>query len=350
MRVLLLLALAGCAEELDSADAVEDTRVGEALDAGRDRGEVPVPEAGVPDAQRPDLAVDAVIDFRVPPDMYPDQEVDAACEPQGPEVCNGLDDDCDGIVDGEKACAEWVQEKCVLAFGWADGQPPEDGDARWGQCNIERDPTDEDLACPYSGGEGRFWSVFLDGSINEGDSFGVAFECFDPENRNVADWVQSRCKVYLGHAFQEVVPDRDDDWSPCPEMHGADEGAGTRCTSTDGDGRFHHLTLPGELTSQDHFAVAFICADRGDERRARAVTESVDVWLGWATGRSELAENGVVPEGSDRWGGCPERERIDTGRIRCTSSGGDGHFHSVRISQVENGHNRALGIALRARP
>ena len=56
----------------------------------------------------------------MPPTMAPTMAPTApACVA---EVCNGLDDDCNGTVDDHGACGPWVERQCRLVLGWADSR------------------------------------------------------------------------------------------------------------------------------------------------------------------------------------------------------------------------------------
>ncbi len=332
VAAMLLLGLLGCSEEtqdppdlalVDAGDAVvrDATQV---KDLGPD---APVPPDMAPDGPPPDMLL---------PDMAPDA---APCEPQGPEVCNGLDDDCSGVIDDGLTCGPWVVANCTLGIGYAEpGEIPEDGSPRWGECPIVAAPDHFQRPCNQTQGESRFRPIFVDDHLREGEALGLFFACDASE---VGQWVENFCQVFLGHSTAEE-PEVQEAWGTCPTTLGED--GPRRCTSSDSDGRYHSLTFPGLVDHDDTMGVAFVCADRLDPRRAQAVQESVEVFLGWGFGRSEVANS----DGAESWAGCPARQRLDTGDMRCVGTNGDGLFHSLPLKDVTEGRAHAFAVMLRA--
>jgi len=291
-------------------------------------GEGPAPDSA------PDASPDAA------PDSAPDAVPDAACEPQGPEVCNGTDDDCDGVVDGAGACGDFIVASCTVALGFAErGDAPEDGSARWGDCPVRSNPNHDRLPCNQTQGESRFRPVFVDDHVREGDQLGLAFFC---EGGPVAEYVEDFCRLLLGHSTA-VEPEAQPSWGPCPERAGVD--GDQRCVDTDSDGRYHLLTFPGLVDADDAVGVAFVCTDRLDPRRAEALQASVEVFLGWGHGRAAL----LASDGEASWAGCPQAARVAGGELRCVGTGGDGAFHSIPLGSVPDGRVHAFAVMLRAR-
>ncbi|MCB9539801.1 MAG: hypothetical protein H6704_26620 [Myxococcales bacterium] len=307
------------------------------LDAGPPRDAAPIVDAvPVPDLQLPDA---------VPPD--------AACAALGDEVCNGLDDDCDGRADEGRVCAAHLATFCSVHLGWARaGATPDDGSLRWGTCpstTIPEPALDEDIGCTITTGDGRFRTIDMQGTVDGDDAWGLALTCEGSEDGLIDAWVQRHCRVYLGHANGDFdIPPSQNTWGACPANPGDD---GTfRCVATGGDGAWHPLRLPPDnrLNNSDTLAIAFRCEDPDDPGRSAAVQQSVEVWLGWAQGRGELAQPGVeVFDGSERFGACPETFRVAHGNVRCVASGGDGRFHTIPLTDVEAGRRQVIGIALR---
>ncbi|MBX3249334.1 MAG: putative metal-binding motif-containing protein [Myxococcales bacterium] len=67
-----------------------------------------VPDGGVP---RPDAMIPDT-----PDGDTPDPDADTECEPTGEEICNGLDDDCDGLIDEDlsRTCGETSVGACTM--------------------------------------------------------------------------------------------------------------------------------------------------------------------------------------------------------------------------------------------
>ncbi len=135
-RWLIALAVAGgssCASTLDF-----DSQVFVEADSG------PPGEVGVDAEVDADTALDtgAVADteqlFDARQDTEADTEVDSSCLPR-PEVCDGVDNDCDGLVDGADPTVVWDGSNCGSCGEACDGAPMAEGlcgaDFR---CSVQR--------------------------------------------------------------------------------------------------------------------------------------------------------------------------------------------------------------------
>lgn len=109
-------------------------------------------------AEVPDTGDSAVLDLERQPlhgtdadeDTWPDS-VDCAPQdpsvyPGAPELCNGLDDDCDGVVDDLEELCNGLDDDC-------DGRVDELAECR--TCGGEREPADAVLLLPLLWGARR---------------------------------------------------------------------------------------------------------------------------------------------------------------------------------------------------
>lgn len=308
------------------ADAAEP----EPVDRGLEPGDAALPPAdqGVVDAQPP------------PADRG------GAC-PMAPEICNGLDEDCDGVVDEEAGCGRWVEQHCRIGLGWADeNRGPNGPAAAWWTCPpSERDMSDGNIRCTTTRGDGRYVKLDLAGDVDGNDQLALRFDCEDAALPDLADYTATHCAVFLGWADNNRGTDNSVVWGACPQQ--LQGGGDLRCTSSGFDRQFRALTTGGDVDENDDLGVAFVCRDADNQARAAALQASVQVELAWASG------NQGPSDGADRWtDACPGEDRVQQGRIfhlkRCAHSAGDGRFHILHLGRDIN-EDDDLGIALKAR-
>ncbi len=273
----------------------------------------------------------------------------------GPEVCNGLDDDQNGVVDDAPVCGRVIAENCRVFLGWADNDNgPADGSETWGACpdNDTDDFDGDEVACRGTRGQQLFRRLQLKGNVNDDDDMGIAFQC-EGGPPGVAEWIESSCEVWIGQAdgLRADLGRARDDWGGCLANGGNPRGGWT-CESSGRDGLFHRMSLTGDVNYDDAFAVAFRCADPDDEARAAAAQASAAVFLAF----DGSPDDGSAVDLQPRWSACPgeRRDALDDGSSeRCVSSAFDGRFHRFTIEDgfffdVTGEH--AFGIALFAHP
>ena len=326
--------------ELDAKPSVADGGRTDADPALGDSGGVP-PD-GALDGRLDALAADTTLrDAAPPPDdrVMPDARPPDAtpCTP-GPEICNGLDDDCDGETDEERVCGVYVAAYCQVWLGWADRLAgPGPASPSWGECPPSERAMTGDVRCVATRGDLTFRTLDLDGDVNHDDQLGVAFSCDDPNQPTVAHWIESHCALFLGHADADAGPDSSPTWGPCPSASEG-EANGLRCTSSGYDGRFRPMTLVNDVDADDSLGVAFICRSDEQPSRARHIAEAVEVYLGW----EEIA---LIPDGWSGWDLCPRQGRDMDGIQRCVGTFGDQQFHRLDLEGDVDGWDQ-LGIAL----
>jgi hypothetical protein len=269
-----------------------------------------------------------------PPDAGP------AC---GAEVCNGLDDDCDGVADDGRVCGPWVQGHCTLWIGWADERRGPFATSRtWGPCPPAAEHQIGDVRCTSTRRDGTFRSLDLNGDVDDNDQLGFALTCEDADAA-LAAWVQTHCALFVGWADdRRGAPEGSPAWLGCPGGLQASQGDDVACTSTGYDGQFRPMNLGGDVDDNDQLGFAWICQDPADVARAQAMTEAAEVFVGWA-------DNDRGPgSGSPVWGPCPGRPAYNDGRLGCVGTQGDGRFHRLDLGGNVNDDD-VLGVALRAR-
>ena len=250
--------------------------------------------------------------------------------PPQPEVCNGLDDDCDLEPDDDADCTDFVLSKCRAWLVWADDNQVGALSETWDRCPAQFEDEDGSVRCvatgPLAGGVGAgFWDIHPTGDVNQDDRLGIRFSCADPGGLpDLAAWFQRRCEIFLGWADNRGgAPANSPTWGPCPAAAGGDLGA-QRCVSSGGDGQFHSMLLGGLVDDNDDFGIAFICRDPEAPRRAAAAQGSVAYWL--ALDRDGLP----IRDAATTWNECPASAVDNDGDERCASTAGDGLFHGFR--------------------
>ncbi|MBH24020.1 MAG: hypothetical protein CMH57_06140 [Myxococcales bacterium] len=257
------------------------------------------------------------------------------------EVCDGVDNDCDGVIDGGSVCGAYIQQRCRLFVGWADDDTgPNTATTSWFSCPASDRDLAGDQRCVGTRRDGRFARLQFGGNVNDDDELAVALLCDDTSNPSLASYIDSHCALYIGQADRGLGTDSSPSWGDCPGATSDNEGD-VRCTSSGFDRRFRRMLMKGDVNDDDQLAVAWKCVDANDPARAAALQAAARVYLGWAD-----REDGA-PDGSATWGPCPTSESPTSGVRRCVSSRGDGLFHLLQLDGDVNDDDQ-LGWALRA--
>ena len=214
-----------------------------------------------------------------------------------PERCNFQDDDCDGLTDEELG----LTDPCVIGFG------------RCASRGVNVCGPTEDVVCDAE--QPAALPETCDGEDNDCDGF-------VDEQGVCGPYVEERCRFYLGWADRREGPIGDGQFSVsdgfsgnCPREDG-DFGFRERCNSTRGDGLVRRLTLPSAHTfnSDDLISVAFQCSDDENPELAAWMQSNCRISVGYVT---ENPPNLPIPVGApvqmltewmalslcnDRWG------------------------------------------------
>jgi hypothetical protein len=250
--------------------------------------------------------------------------------PARPEVCNGLDDDCDLEPDDDADCTDYMVAHCRAWLVWSDVDQIGALSESWDRCPAQFEDEDGSVRCVATAplaaqATTGFWDIHPTGEVNTDDRLGIRFSCQDPEGLpDVAAWLQDHCEIVLGWADNDGgAPNNSPTWGPCPEADGGDRGA-QRCISSGRDGRFHSMLLGGIADDNDDYGIAFLCRDQAAPRRAAAAQGAVAYWLAFDK------DGQPSRDGAATWDQCPA-VAIDNGSDeRCASTGGDGLFHGFR--------------------
>lgn len=322
-----------------------------------------------------------------------------------PEVCDGIDNNCDCSTDADVAgngiddtpvCGEYMIDHCRLWLGWSRRQnaqlpgPDYEGAYHsWVRCPATYPVLDDDVRCNTSESREVFHLIPVDGNsrdaqgnlveaghtIANNDKLAWALECGyatrdaarargqnlvtdPPQLEPLESWITDHCRVYLTHARGDDAPADallpagagSPVWAPCDDeqARGIAGDRNSRCNSTT-DFRFRPMQFPMAVSPRDALGVAFRCetdeASDAEQAKARSIETDVEVFLAWAPHETP----GVMDRGRT-WAGCGDRGAppSDDALPLCVGSGGDGLFHGLRIGA--GNEIGAFGFALKSRP
>lgn len=296
-----------------------------------DSGPPPLPDAswGVVDAEPPDdpPRVDMALDMA--------GEVDMELLPE--EICDGADQDGDGVVDEGPSCGAYIQSSCRVGISWtAAAIPPEGRIEGYDFCMNTGDfDAANEMKCHHTRRDGRFRRLQPPSPMAENDFIAARFHCIDDARPDLERYIETHCSLFLGQALDDPGPGPT--FATCPEQSGA---IGDQwCLSTAGGIVFQEAVAP-VFAAGTTAALGFRCVDPEQPERAAALTGAVAIFLGWS--------DTCPADGSERWGTCPEAPADDAGGTRCMSTRGDGVFQTMRVTRTL-GPEGCLGFALRAR-
>ncbi len=259
----------------------------------------------------------------------PESEVRTRCARAPEEACDGRDDDCDGAIDDDGICGRPMVETCTFGLGWSLDDIPAPAD-NWGDCDFGAGGFDDRASCNGTRDD-RFVTVQLPEAADvdaADDRLGVTLRCSPGA---VGDYIVSHCRIVLGIATAAAgVADSVEAWGACPaaRVGGNDSVA---CTSSTAQGGFEPMPVPFDLTTDQLMAVAFICQDGDDPARAAALQSSLAVSLAWADSTSE---------GEIDWAATCGTLGDGDPYTACARTRGDGRFRAFQLTADVDGGDR----------
>jgi hypothetical protein len=274
----------------------------------------------------------------------------------GDEICNGFDDDCDGSVDeafGDavgSVCGPWIAEHCRVWLGWkgnVGAGMPVSND--WGACPVDPRSVEDRVSCVSSNADSEFHGIVIGERMDDNDWLGLRFEC---DGVPVGDWIEQNCGVALAYIDSDVNGAfAGMQAAACGDRSdgGADNEA--RCISTSGDTRFHPLQTRGDVNDHDQFSLAFYCAaDEPERARAELVQSGVEIFLGLEERSERDGCKDSRPEivQAPTWGNCPNSLLDGGGHNRCVGNPGGVNFRGSVKPEHQVEECDQFGVLLKA--
>jgi hypothetical protein len=203
------------------------------------------------------------------------------------ETCNFIDDDCDGLVDEDRVCANDLTRYCKFSMGWAKTEGlsrdvnnrvfawsrnyPATGAPSCVNNQVYESPLAKST-CAFTTGSNQFSPITMYDRVDREDWLGIYFKCDeDPLNLNqinrVLNWVDQNCSVAL--AYQDMTSDQTAmhqlSFNQCEKIStGNGSDVAPRCIKTmptmDRQAReFSYIQLQGFVDYNDRFGIAFNC-------------------------------------------------------------------------------------------
>jgi hypothetical protein len=284
-------------------------------------------------------------------DARDDNGCEYFCEATGEDVCDGADNDCDGVADEDYDLTSDPRNcgQCDRACAFPHGVPAcEQGDCVLAGCEDLYYDIDEreDNGCEYpcvttNGGVEACDRV--DNDCDGGADEGIDLEtdvlncgrcgngCAGPPRREVSCG-DGRCQVGACISGWYDVDGRDDngcEYACTPDNGGVEvcDGRDNDCDGTPDNGVLNRCGACGPEPAEVCDGADNDCDGSTDEGTVcgRWIQSRCRLFVGWADNRR--GPNGA----SATWGVCPASDRGNSGDVRCVGTRRDGRFARLQL-------------------
>lgn len=298
-------------------------------------------------------------------------EIDEGCPTCSVEEerCDGQDDDCDQVID-EGVCGELIYQSCEARLAWwyhiNDEQMLTSPNPPWSQwpplstasmtCPTTDFLNESTYSCDVTRA-GSFFQMINIGTDNVGDRhwIGIGWSCeadstLTLAEQNVVDWAHQYCHLAIGYKdFWGVEILEALDPENCPQSAPKSEQFRARCAQTASTSTYSAIELEGRVNNDDNFSLAFYCEENtplsgfNSNQLAHRIQSEFQVFLAISQSSS------IVQDGAMNIDGVPIFNRDNSSNQRGSGTQVNGQFYPFRLNQ-ELRQSHQFGILTQVRP
>ena len=249
------------------------------------------------------------------------------------EICDGNDDDCDGVVD-EGACSRDIVNHCRPILLWRSGLAGETLPLDISTCDTLEDQDNFICVTPVTAGTfGHIVLPFSRTAMPFGYGFGIGITCAETLLENLRTVLTRDCRLYYGWHLsdaisQNIVPTL----GACPdEFSGSDVTNTSWCSSSRVNGPLGGIEFGRGVAFGNGFGLAMQCRQTtendADSTIRRLIKEELRIELAWTKLDAEFLSQG------GQWPACEWQSASTDTTYSCASTQPDGQFGVFQIGR-----------------